>query len=101
MLNYWTTSIVADAMVKTTLSHCSIGNLKIAHTHMVMDSIQPNLQDVKRGDIKARLLMGTYMFQSTKYKFNSSKVDPKCPLCRLESEDLQLFILRCSATFHS
>ena len=97
--NYWTTSLVADAMVKTTLSHCSIGNLKIGHTHMVWDSIQPNLQDVKRGHTKARLLTGrgTYMFQSTKYKFNSSEVDPKCPLCRLESEDLQHFILRCPA----
>ena len=95
--NYWTTSLVADAMVKTTLSHCSIGNLKIGHTHMVWDSIQPNLQDVKRGHTKARLLTGTYMLQSTKYKFNSAEVDPKCPLCRLESEDLQHFILRCPA----
>ena len=95
--NYWTTSLVADAMVKTTLSHCSIGNLKIGHTHMVWDSIQPNLQDVKRGHTKARLLTGTYMPQSTKYKFNSAEVDPKCPLCRLESEDLQHFILRCPA----
>ena len=84
-------------MVKTTLSHCSIGNLKIGDTHMVWDSIQPNLQDVKRGHIKARLLTGTYMFQSTKYKFNSSEVDLKCPLCRLKSEDLQHFILRCPA----
>ena len=64
---------------------------------MVWDSIQPNLQDVKRGNTKARLLTGTYMFQSTKYKFNSSEIDPKCPLCRLESEDLQHFILLCPA----
>ena len=64
---------------------------------MVWDSIQPNLQDVKRGHVKARLLTGTYMFQSTKSKFNSSEVDPKCPLCRLESEDLHHFILRCPA----
>ena len=41
---------------------------------MVWDSIQPNLQDVKRGHTKARLLTGTYMFHSTKYKFNSSEV---------------------------
>ena len=102
MLNYWTTSLVTDAMAKTTHSHCSIGNLKIGHTHMVWDSIQPNLQDLKRGHTKARLLTGTCMFQSTKYKFNSSEVDPRCPLCRLESEDLQHFILRCPAlTFHS
>ena len=64
---------------------------------MVWDSIQPNLQDVKRGHVKARLLTGTYMLQSTKFKFNSSEIDPKCPLCRLESEGLQHFILRCPA----
>ena len=64
---------------------------------MVWDSIQPNLQDVKRGHIKARLLTGTYMFQSTKYKSNRSEVDPNFPLCRLKSEDLQHFILRCPA----
>ena len=64
---------------------------------MVWDSIQPNLQDVKRSHIKARLLTGIYMFKSTKCKFDSSEVDPKCPLCRLESEDLQHFILRCPA----
>ena len=85
-------------MVKTiSLTHCLIDNLKIGHTNMVLDCIQPNLQDVKSGHIKARLLMGTYMFLSTEYKFNSSEVDPKCPLCRRKSEDLQHFILRCPA----
>ena len=30
-------------------------------------------------------------------RFNNCDVDPKCPLCRLENEDLQYFILRCPA----
>ena len=84
-------------MTKSTLTHCFTGNLMVGQVHMVWDSIQPNLQDVKRGHVKARLLTGTYMFQSTKFRFNSSDVDPKCPLCRLESEDLRHFILRCPA----
>ena len=94
---YWTTRLVEDAMTKSTLTHCFTGNLMVGQVHMVWDSIQPNLQDVKRGHVKARLLTGTYMLQSTKFRFNSSDVDPNCPLCRLESEDLRHFILRCPA----
>ena len=97
--SYWTTSLVGEAQTKSTLSSCFLGNLGIGNTHMVWDSIQPNLQDVKRGHVKARLLTVTYMYmlQSTKFKFNSPEVDPKCPLCRLESEDLHHFILLCQA----
>ena len=72
----------------------------VVNAHMLWDSIQPNLQDVKRGHVKARFLTGTYityMLQSTKFKSNSADVDPKCLLCRLESEDLQHLILRCPA----
>ena len=94
---YWTTRLVEDAMTKSTLTHCFTGNLRIGQVHMVWESIQPNLQDVKRGHVKARLLTGTYMFQSTKFRFNSSDVDPKCPLCRLGSKDLRQFILQCPA----
>ena len=55
----------------------------------------PNLQDVRRAHIKARILTGTYLLQSTKSKFNNQQEDPKCPLCRLENEDLPHFLLRC------
>ena len=95
--SYWTTSLVEEAQTKSILSNCFLGNLGVGNTHMVWDSIQPNLQDVKRGHVKLRSLTSTYMLQSTKFKFNSSEVDPKCPLCRLESKDLQHFILRCPA----
>ena len=72
MSTYWTTRLVEDAMTKSTLTHCFTGNLRVGQVHMVWDSIQQNMQDVKRGHVKARLLKGTYMFQSTKFKFNSS-----------------------------
>ena len=64
--SYWTTSFVEEAQTKSTLSNCFLGNLGIGNIHMVWDFIQPNLQDVKRGHVKARLLTGTYMFQSAK-----------------------------------
>ena len=97
MSSLWTTRLKDEAQTKTTLSKCFLGNLGFGTTHMVWNSIHPNLQDIKRGHIKARLLTGTYMFQSTRSRFNSTLVDPRCPLCRIESEDLQHFILRCPA----
>ena len=57
--SYWTTSLVEEAQTKSTLSNCFLGDYGIGNTHMVWDSIQPNLQDVKRGHVKARLLTGT------------------------------------------
>ena len=62
----WTTRLKDEAQTKTTLSKCFLGNLGIGTTHMVWNSIQPNLQDVKRGHIKARLLTSTYIFQYTR-----------------------------------
>ena len=37
------------------------------------------------------------MLQTTKAKFNQYKVEPTCPLCRLEPEDLCHMLLRCPA----
>ena len=66
-------------------------------THQCWSSVEHNVKDVKRASIKARLITGTYILQSNKARFNQNKVDPTCPLCNEEDEDLQHFILRCPA----
>ena len=94
---YWTRTLVEEGTTKSTLQHCCLKNMQIGKVHRVWDSVMPNLQDVRRAHIKARILTGTYMLQSTKVKFNNQEVDPKCPLCRLDDEDLVHFILKCPA----
>ena len=94
---YWTRTLVKEGTTKSTLQHCCLKNMQIGKVHRVWDSVMPNLQDVRRAHIKARILTGTYMLQSTKVKFNNQEVDPKCPLCRLDDEDLVHFILKCPA----
>ena len=37
------------------------------------------------------------MLQTTKARFNLYKVEPTCPLCTLEPEDLSNMLLRCPA----
>ena len=71
--------------------------LEIGKVHRVWNSVRPNLQDVRRAHIKAEILTSTYILQFTKAKFKNQQVDPKCPLCRLEREDLTNFLLRCPA----
>lgn len=95
--DYWTRNLFEEANNKSTLQNCHLVSLRIGSVHPVWSSVRPSLQDVKRSFTKARLLTGTYLFQSIKSKFNNHEVDPKCPLCRLESEDLRHFLLRCTA----
>ena len=97
LADYWTRTLVNEGRTRSTLQQCCLEKLEIGKIHRVWNSVRPNLQDVRRAHIKARVLTGTYILQSTKAKFNNQQVDPKCPLCRLESEDLSHFLLRCPA----
>ena len=97
LADYWTRTLINEGTTRSTLQHCCLDRLEIGKVHRVWNSVMPNLQDVRRAHIKARILTGTYILQSTKAKFNNQQVDPKCPLCRIESEDLTHFILRCPA----
>ena len=54
------------------------------------------VRQVKRCIVKARVLTGTYTLQAHRAVFNRS-VDPTCPHCQLETEDLRHMICRCPA----
>ena len=56
------------------------------------------IRQVKRGIVKTRILIGTYTLQSHRNTFSRS-VDPTCPHCQLEAEDLRHMICRCPV-FH-
>ena len=52
---------------------------------------------IRKADIKARLMTGTYVLQSNRTKFNQNKVNPICLLCEVEPEDQEHFLLRCQS----
>ena len=54
------------------------------------------VRQVKRCIIKARVLTGTYTLQAQRNVF-SGTVDPTCPYCQLEPEDLRHMLCRCPA----
>ena len=51
--------------------------------------------DTDRITIKLKLVSGSYIFQSNRFKFNQSQIDATCLLCGEEDEDVEHFLLRC------
>ena len=81
---YWNTKLQQDCQSKSSLSLLGTTSLEMGETHIVWDSINNSVRDVRQAITKARMLTGTYMLQTLKSKFNQSEVDPTCPICRLE-----------------
>ena len=51
--------------------------------------------EVKKAEVKARLLTGTYMLKETKAKFSRNTDTPLYELCCEETEDVKHFLLIC------
>ena len=91
---YWSNKIVKEAETKSTLKYLN----KTHHPdkiHPVWDTAQNNDFDIKRAQVKARLLVGRYTLKTdlTKYR----KEDPTCLLCKQAEEDIKHFLLECPA----
>jgi hypothetical protein len=64
-------------------------------THYVWKTVPNDCIEVKKAEVKVRLLTGTYMLQSKKAKFSNNKETDICKLCYLETEDIEDFLIKC------
>ena len=94
---FWTEKLHGDLVQKSTLKLCNIGNLEIGKTHSVWNSTLPEVSDVKKNVIKARMLAGVYILQKQKFRFDNVE-SSLCPLCYTEEEDIVRFLARCPVT---
>ena len=62
--------------------------IPIQFTHL----LEPNIHDIQRAKIKAKLLTGTDILQANRSRF---KVDPTCGLCLTHPETREHFISHC------
>ena len=95
--SYWTRHFVNDIRSKKSLCYLQTRSLRIGTVHSVWKGIE-TVREVKRCIVKARILTGTYTLQAHRYIF-SGKVDPTCPHCQLEPEDLRHMLCRCPAFY--
>ena len=82
---------------KSSLKYINPDSVQVGQAHHVYKTVRPNLNDVKRSEIKVRLLTGTYTLQSNRAVFNQYSVDPTCKLCNSEAETRTHFISSCTS----
>ncbi|KAH3739502.1 hypothetical protein DPMN_046154 [Dreissena polymorpha] len=66
---------------------------KVAHN--IWRSVLPVEHDVRKAEIKARVITGTYILQTNTAQYNKVKVSPTCLMCGNGDETLQHFLLDC------
>ncbi|CAC5383139.1 ATBF1 [Mytilus coruscus] len=59
--NYWKGNLQRDANSKTTLKFLCIPYLDIEKPHTIWNSLPPNIGELRKATIKARLCTGTYI----------------------------------------
>ena len=63
---------------------------------MVWEAAGYETMSVSKAMIKVKLLLGVYILQSNRHKFNNYEVRPDCPLCNRGEEDREHFVVICS-----
>ena len=81
-----------DIASKSSLKYLNPEAVRVGKVHQIYSSVL----DVRRAEVKARLLTGTYTLQSNKAKFNQHKVSPTCQLCESGPETREHFLATCS-----
>jgi predicted nuclease with TOPRIM domain len=93
----WTNKLSEEVEGKSSMKLCNRDILKIHDVHSVWSSLPAVTREVKKAQIKARLLTGTYLLQSDMQRFSKEKDEQKCELWQIEQENMEHFLLRCPA----
>ncbi|CAC5418330.1 unnamed protein product [Mytilus coruscus] len=95
IIHYWDDKWQEEKQQKSTLKLLHIQSHAIGNAHQIWKSV-PNCHiEVKKAEVKARLLTGTYTLQVNKAKFSNNKETTKCKMCLNDTEDIEHFLLIC------
>ena len=92
---YWDRILKLEAESKTSLKYLEINDLGISIPHNIYRTVQPTVLDVRKCHIKSRMLTRTYTLQADRHKFSRYEIEPTCPLCGQEPEDLPHMLTTC------
>ena len=67
----------------------SCDHLAIGDSHPVWTLPLRSRPEVRKGIVKSRIITGTYILQIDRHKFSQYNIDPNCPLCKTEEENLK------------
>ncbi|CAC5416049.1 unnamed protein product [Mytilus coruscus] len=92
---HWTNKLRLECEEKSTLQNLAISNLGIGVTHPVWATVSSSVSNIRKAITKSRMLTGTSLLQAHRHRFNQAEVDPICPNCRTETEDLCHVLTTC------
>jgi hypothetical protein len=92
---YWKEKWETERQGKTSLTYLKLQENPTNQPHNIWQSIKNRPHEVRRAEIKGRLVTGTYILQGDRAKFNNNPVSAICPLCNLENESLYHFAVKC------
>ena len=95
---FWNQKFYQSSQEKVTLTHMNFNGCSVNKPHHVWSSTAPHPRDIRRATIKAKLITGTYILQNSRAKWDKQgKTSSLCPLCKIGSENIEHFVIKCSA----
>ena len=95
---YWRQKILKMAERNSTLCFLHPMSMKVGSVHNVWASTGIDCTSIMKANIKARLLSGVYILQSNRSRFKKYKVSATCPMCMVDIEYTEHFLLLYSRT---
>jgi hypothetical protein len=92
---YWLNQWQLDHVTKSSMKYINIHACRFGKPHHVWSSLPPDVREVEKAAVKARLLTGTYVLQANRAKFNQYTVPNTCLLCSTDAEDEMHFLIKC------
>lgn len=94
---YWKEKWKEEKQEKVSLQYLHLQDEPVNNPHNIWACINPVEHEVKRAEIKVRLVTGTYMLQSNISKYNQQEMPATCQICNKEDENLSHLLLKCEA----
>ena len=97
--HHWRNKLIDEASNKTSLRYLNYDSYAPGKLHHIWTSAEPNHLDIKKAQVKARLLVGRYNLQANLARYKNTS--PTCKLCDEGSEDLTHFLIKCPNLQHN
>ena len=90
---FWELEIKNQAKLKSTMKYLNLESFTAGKVHKLWSSAKYNSHGVQTTFVHVKMSVGTYILQSNRARFNQSTVAKVCPLCQLDDETLDHFLL--------
>ncbi len=94
---YWTSRIVRLAVYSKKARFLNPHAYSIGKSHPIIRFASKHVKEIPKCNIKLQLIIGSYILQAQRARFNQFSVKPECLLCKQEPETRGHFLVSCPA----